>query len=119
MKKNMLEVLYPLPAWKPSSRAIFSGVRRWWATFIPFVSRDWVAKYCRNIQRLEEPGRPDFKQSNRGKGTGARIAVPVINIHKTRLNDPFSWFMGTNDQPGIIVEFRLHGVPRYLCQRSG
>jgi uncharacterized protein with NAD-binding domain and iron-sulfur cluster len=26
--------------------------------------------------------------------------VPVINIHKTRLNDPFTWFMGTNDQPG-------------------
>jgi hypothetical protein len=26
--------------------------------------------------------------------------VPVINIHKTRLNDPFTWFLGTNDQPG-------------------
>jgi hypothetical protein len=24
----------------------------------------------------------------------------VLNIHKTRLNDPFMWFMGTNDQPG-------------------
>ena len=38
--------------------------------------------------------------SNRGPGTGARIAVPVINITKTRLNDPHLWFMGTNDQPG-------------------
>ena len=26
--------------------------------------------------------------------------MPVINITKTRLNDPSVWFMGTNDQPG-------------------
>ncbi|MBU2874219.1 multiheme c-type cytochrome [Marinobacter salexigens] len=52
------------------------------------------------IQRLEEPGRPDFKQSNRGPGTGQRIAVPLLNITKTRLNDPLTWFIGTNDQPG-------------------
>ena len=26
--------------------------------------------------------------------------MPVINITKTRLNDPLLWFMGTNDQPG-------------------
>jgi hypothetical protein len=52
------------------------------------------------LQRLEEPGRPDIRQSNRGPGTGARIAVPLINITKTRLNDPLAWFMGTNDQPG-------------------
>jgi hypothetical protein len=53
-----------------------------------------------NIQRLEEPGRPDIRQSNRGPGTGLRVAIPVLNIHKTRLNDPYMWFMGTNDQPG-------------------
>ena len=53
-----------------------------------------------DIQKLEEPGRPDIKQSNRGTGTGLRVAIPVLNIHKTRLNDPFMWFMGTNDQPG-------------------
>ncbi len=52
------------------------------------------------IQRLEEPGRPDLRQSNRGPGTGLRVAIPVLNIHKTRLNDPFTWFMGTNDQQG-------------------
>ena len=32
------------------------------------------------LQRLEEPGRPDIRQSNRGPGTGARIGVPVLNI---------------------------------------
>ncbi|MCI0871864.1 MAG: hypothetical protein J4O07_08615 [Chloroflexi bacterium] len=52
------------------------------------------------LQRLEEPGKPDNRQSNRGAGTGGRISVPLINLHKTRLNDPLSWFMGTNDQPG-------------------
>ena len=52
------------------------------------------------IQRLEEPGRPDLKQSNRGPATGLRVAIPVLNIHKTRLNDPFLFQMGTNDQPG-------------------
>ena len=52
------------------------------------------------LQKLDEPGRPDIRQSNRGPGTGSRIAVPVINITKTRLNDPHLWFLGTNDQPG-------------------
>ena len=51
-------------------------------------------------QRLEEPGRPDIRQSNRGPGTGLRVSIPVLNITKTRLNDPFIWFMGTNDNPG-------------------
>ncbi len=45
-------------------------------------------------------GRPDLKQSNRGSGTGSRISIPVLNITKTRLNDPFIWMMGTNDNPG-------------------
>jgi len=58
------------------------------------------------LQKLDEPGRPDIRQSNRGPGTGSRIAVPVINITKTRLNDPHLWFMGTNDQPG---DYRASG----------
>jgi hypothetical protein len=58
------------------------------------------------FQRLEEPGRPDIRQSNRGPGTGLRVAVPLLNVHKTRLNDPFTWFMGTNDQPG---DYRTSG----------
>ena len=48
----------------------------------------------------EDPGKPDIKASNRGPGTGARISVPVLNIHKTRLNDPHLSFSGTNDHPG-------------------
>jgi hypothetical protein len=52
------------------------------------------------LQLLNEPGRPDIHVSNRGPGTGARVAVPLINVQKTRLNDPLMWFLGTNDQPG-------------------
>jgi hypothetical protein len=52
------------------------------------------------LQLLNEPGRPDIHASNRGPGTGARVAAPLINIQKTRLNDPSMWFLGTNDQPG-------------------
>jgi hypothetical protein len=52
------------------------------------------------LQLLNEPGRPDVHASNRGPGTGARVAIPLINIQKTRLNDPSMWFLGTNDQPG-------------------
>jgi hypothetical protein len=49
---------------------------------------------------FEEPGRPDNKLSDRGTGTQLRISSPVLNIHKTRLNDPHLSFMGTNDNPG-------------------
>ncbi len=48
----------------------------------------------------EEPGRPDMKLSARGLGTELRISSPVLNIHKTRLNDPHLSFLGTNDHPG-------------------
>ncbi len=49
---------------------------------------------------LEESGKPDVRASNRGPGTGARISVPVINIHKTRLNDPHLSLLGTNEHAG-------------------
>ncbi|MCH9031513.1 MAG: hypothetical protein IIB00_04555, partial [candidate division Zixibacteria bacterium] len=48
----------------------------------------------------EEPGRPDMKTSDRGQGTQLRISSPILNLHKTRLNDPHLSFMGTNDHPG-------------------
>ena len=70
------------------------------ATSAPNSPRSACPTPTGEIQRLEEPGRPDLRQSNRGPGTGLRVAIPVLNIHKTRLNDPFTWFMGTNDQPG-------------------
>lgn len=101
LQYGILPALYPLPAWesvKPGD--IFRVFERGGRNIITLFPETGVPNVLGQIQRLEEPGRPDIRQSNRGPGTGARIAVPLINIHKTRLNDPFTWFMGTNDQPG-------------------
>ena len=49
---------------------------------------------------LDEPGKPDMKVGTRGLGTELRIAAGVLNLHKTRLNDPLLSFLGTNDNPG-------------------
>src|SRR5262249_47844428 len=50
--------------------------------------------------KLEDPGRPNNRLSDRGLGTLNRVDLPLLNIHKTRLNDPMLSFLGTNDQPG-------------------
>ncbi|MBX9858797.1 MAG: hypothetical protein K2Y20_04300 [Sphingomonas sp.] len=99
--RGALAALYPLPEWEvvpPGDifRVFEAGGRVIGSQF----AEVGLPNPSGAIQRLDEPGRPDLKQSNRGAGTGLRIAVPVLNIHKTRLNDPFMWFMGTNDQPG-------------------
>ena len=106
-RRGILPELLPMPAWEvvaPSD--IFRVFERGGRNISTTFPETGVPNSLGQIQRLEEPGRPDIKQSNRGPGTGARIAVPVINIHKTRLNDPNMWFMGTNDQPG---DFRQSG----------
>ncbi len=98
---GILPMLYPLPDWetvKPSD--IFRVFERGGRNINPTFPEVGIPESVGLLQRLEEPGRPDFRQSNRGPGTGSRIAVPLINITKTRLNDPLTWFMGTNDQPG-------------------
>ncbi|WP_194744952.1 hypothetical protein [Thermaurantiacus tibetensis] len=100
-RRGVLEALYPLPTWHVVPPAdvfrVFERGGRNINTNFPEVG---LPNVLGQIQRLEEPGRPDIRQSNRGPGTGQRVAIPVLNIHKTRLNDPFTWFMGTNDQPG-------------------
>ena len=98
---GILEEIYPLPAWNVIPPAdtfrVFEPGGRNIGTQFPEIG---LPNAAGQIQRIEEPGRPDIRQSNRGPGTGSRVAIPVLNIHKTRLNDPFTWFMGTNDQPG-------------------
>ena len=99
--KGILETLFPLPAWEtvPPSDVfrVFEDGGRVINSQFPEVG---LPNIVGRLQTLDEPGRPDIRQSNRGPGTGARIAVPVINLTKTRLNDPHMWFLGTNDQPG-------------------
>lgn len=53
-----------------------------------------------NPNPFDEPGRPDIRVSDRGRGTGLRVSPGVINLHKTRLNDPHLSMFGTNDHPG-------------------
>ena len=100
-RHGILPALYPMPAWESIRPGdIFRVFEAGGRNILSLFPETGLPNVVGQIQRLEEPGRPDIRQSNRGPGTGARIAVPVINIYKTRLNDPFTWFLGTNDQPG-------------------
>jgi hypothetical protein len=105
--RGALPALNPLPTWQvlpPGDNfRVFERGGRNIVTQFPEIG---LPNAAGAIQRIEEPGRPDIRQSNRGLGTGLRVAIPVLNIHKTRLNDPFTWFMGTNDQPG---DYRTSG----------
>jgi hypothetical protein len=90
-----LQALVPLPRWETIQpgeyfRAFEDGGRLNLATF-PEIG---------NPNPLELPGLPDIRLSERGRGTGLRISPALINIHKTRLNDPHLSFFGTNDHPG-------------------
>jgi len=99
--RGALEAFYPLPRWSVIPPGdVFRVFERGGRNVSTQFAEVGLPNPTGSIQRLEEPGRPDLKQSNRGPGTGLRVAIPVLNIHKTRLNDPFMWFMGTNDQPG-------------------
>ncbi len=99
--RGALAELYPMPTWHVIPPGdVFRVFERGGRTIASQFPEIGLPNATGSIQRLEEPGRPDLKQSNRGPATGLRVAIPVLNIHKTRLNDPFMWFMGTNDQPG-------------------
>jgi hypothetical protein len=101
LARGVLAEMYPLPTWHVIPPGdIFRVFERGGRTINSQFPEIGLPNPSGQIQRLEEPGRPDLKQSNRGPGTGLRVAIPALNIHKTRLNDPFTWFMGTNDQPG-------------------
>ncbi|MGQ0618534.1 MAG: hypothetical protein ACT4QA_01235 [Panacagrimonas sp.] len=100
-RQGILEALYPLPAWEVTPPGdVFRVFERGGRNINTIFPETGIPNTLGLIQRLEEPGRPDIKQSNRGPATGNRIAVPLLNIHKTRLNDPHMWFLGTNEQPG-------------------
>ena len=99
--RGVIAEMYPLPTWQVIPPGdVFRVFERGGRTINSQFPEIAIPNPTGQIQRLEEPGRPDLKQSNRGPGTGLRVAIPALNIHKTRLNDPFTWFMGTNDQPG-------------------
>ena len=99
--KGIVDSLLPLPAWESVPPGdIFRVFERGGRNITNLFPETAIPSSFGQLQRLEEPGRPDFRQSNRGPGTGARISIPLLNMTKTRLNDPHTWFLGTNDQPG-------------------
>jgi hypothetical protein len=99
--KGILPEVLPLPSWETTTPAdVFRVFERGGRVISSLFPEIGLPNSLGRLQGLDEPGRPDFRQSNRGPGTGARIAVPLINLTKTRLNDPLMWFLGTNEQPG-------------------
>lgn len=101
IKAGIRPIVYPLPAWETIPPAdVFRVFERGGRNLGNLFPETGLPNSLPSIQRLEEPGRFDIRQSNRGLGTGNRVAIPVLNLTKTRLNDPHMWFLGTNDQPG-------------------
>ncbi|MBM3225134.1 MAG: hypothetical protein FJZ47_15215, partial [Candidatus Tectomicrobia bacterium] len=94
-RKGVVPVMLPLPRWEifPPGDVfrVFEDGGLLISTIFPDIG---------NPQPDDLGGKPDIRQSNRGLGTGLRISVPVLNLHKTRLNDPHLSFLGTNDHPG-------------------
>ncbi len=90
-----LPLLYPLPRWEVTQPGEYFRAFERGGALQPSMFPD-----IGNPNPLEEPGKPDIRLSNRGPGTGLRISPALINLHKTRLNDPHLSFLGTNDHPG-------------------
>ncbi len=93
--------LVPLPSWETMPPAdvfrVFERGGRVIGSQFPEIGNP---NSTGDDQLLDEPGRPELKQSNRGPATGLRVSIPILNLTKTRLNDPTMWFLGTNDNPG-------------------
>ncbi|HEX2060866.1 MAG TPA: cytochrome c3 family protein, partial [Thermoanaerobaculia bacterium] len=93
--KGALPQLLPLPRWE-----IFQPGEYFRAFERGGISNNTTPPDTGNPFLLEDAGRPDIRLGNRGRGTGSRISPGLINLHKTRLNDPHLSFLGTNDHPG-------------------
>lgn len=108
LAKGVLPFFLPLPRWEVLPPGDIFRVFERGGTSIPSNFPDIGTAPSSPLQSpsREDPGRPDIRQSTRGPGTGLRVSIPVLNIHKTRLNDPHLSLLGTNDNPG---DFRSSG----------
>src|SRR5207244_122718 len=98
---GLLGKIAPLPAWETVPPGdVFRVFERGGRVINPQFPEIGNPNATGELQKLDEPGRPDIRQSNRGLATGLRVSIPMLNITKTRLNDPTMWFLGTNDNPG-------------------
>ena len=93
--KGALEILFPLPRWEITQPG------EYFRTFERGgILNNTIPPEIGNPNPNEEAGKPDIHLGNRGRGTGSRISPALINLQKTRLNDPHLSFLGTNDHPG-------------------
>ncbi len=97
-----LPTLYPLPTWETMPPGdIFRVFERGGRNIGTPVPRDRPAQRSRaSSSGSRSRAGPTSASRTAARAPAARIAIPVLNIHKTRLNDPHLWFLGTNDQPG-------------------
>ncbi len=107
LEKGVMPTIFPLPRWnitKPGN--VFRSFER--GGIVPRANASEVGDpgLINTIFLIPTPGKPDMKTGERGLGTELRIDTPTLNIHKTRLNDPNLWFLGTNDHAG---DFRSSG----------
>ncbi len=100
-RHGLVGKLQPLPSWETVPPGdVFRVFERGGRIVSPQFPEIGNPNSTGEIQKLDEPGRPDLRQSFRGPATGLRVSIPILNITKTRLNDPTMWFLGTNDNPG-------------------
>jgi len=93
--RGALPLLFPLPRWEVTQPGEYFRAFERGGLLNPSFFPD-----LGNPNPMDEPGRPDIRLSDRGRGTGLRVSPGVINLHKTRLNDPHLSMFGTNDHPG-------------------
>ena len=89
--KGVLPYLDPLPRFEVSQPGNILRIFERGGRFRPEVGIP---------ERLEEPGRPRTRLSDRGLGTENRTDPVFVSLNKTRLFDPTLNFLGTNDHPG-------------------
>jgi hypothetical protein len=95
MARGALPLLFPLPRWEITQPGEYFRAFERGGLLQPSSAAEIA-----NPNPREEGGRPDIRLSSRGPGTGLRISPALINLHKTRLNDPHLSFLGTNDHGG-------------------
>ncbi len=94
-QRGALAELYPLPRWQIVPPGEYFRAFERGGLLQPSIFPE-----IGNPNPFDDPGRPDIRVSDRGRGTGARVSPAIINLHKTRLNDPHLSFLGTNDHAG-------------------
>ena len=85
---DLLKGILPVPAPAAALETVPPGdvfrVFERGGSTIPSSFRYWLGSLSGHSRSLPAATRPSMCQSNRGPGTGLRISVPLLNVHKTR-----------------------------------